>query len=125
MYNRYLQNKSEEKSSHAPCDPPSWEKKLQPCDRRDDRRGDRRDDRHDDRRDDRRDDRHDIQKKETSSLVSLFGRLLGSDSKGGLSRLLDENTLIVLLLLFFLLKDEDGIDHDLLILAGIFLLIGL
>lgn len=109
MYNRYLQNKSEEKSSHAPCDPPSWEKKLQPCDRRDDRR----------------DDRHDIQKKETSSLVSLFGRLLGSDSKGGLSRLLDENTLIVLLLLFFLLKDEDGIDHDLLILAGIFLLIGL
>ena len=109
MYNRYLQNKSEEKPSHAPCDPPSWEKKLQPCDRRDDRR----------------DDRHDIQKKETSSLVSLFGRLLGSDSKGGLSRLLDENTLIVLLLLFFLLKDEDGIDHDLLILAGIFLLIGL
>ena len=109
MYNRYLQNKSEEKSSHAPCDPPSWEKKLQPCDRRDDRR----------------DDRCDIQKKETSSLVSLFGRLLGSDSKGGLSRLLDENTLIVLLLLFFLLKDEDGIDHDLLILAGIFLLIGL
>ena len=109
MYNHYLQNKSEEKSSHAPCDPPSWEKKLQPCDRRDDRR----------------DDRHDIQKKETSSLVSLFGRLLGSDSKGGLSRLLDENTLIVLLLLFFLLKDEDGIDHDLLILAGIFLLIGL
>ena len=109
MYNRYLQNKSEEKPSHAPCDPPSWEKKLQPCDRRDDRR----------------DDQHDIQKKETSSLVSLFGRLLGSDSKGGLSRLLDENTLIVLLLLFFLLKDEDGIDHDLLILAGIFLLIGL
>ena len=121
MYNRYLQNKSEEKPSHAPCDPPSWEKKLQPCDRLDDRR----DDRHDDRRDDRRDDRCDIQKKETSSLVSLFGRLLGSDSKGGLSRLLDENTLIVLLLLFFLLKDEDGIDHDLLILAGIFLLIGL
>lgn len=117
MYNHYLQNKSEEKPSHSPCDPPSWEKKLQPCDRRDDRR--------DDRHDDRRDDRHDIQKKETSSLVSLFGRLLGSDSKGGLSRLLDENTLIVLLLLFFLLKDEDGIDHDLLILAGIFLLIGL
>ena len=105
MYNHYLLNKSEEKPSHAPCDPPPWEKKPQPCDRRD--------------------DRCDTQKKETSNLVSLFGRLLGSDSKGGLGRLLDENTLIVLLLLFFLLKDEDGIDHDLLILAGIFLLIGL
>lgn len=106
MYNRYLQNQAEEISSHPPCDPPSSNHNTQPCD-------------------DAHNDRYDTQKKETSGLVSLFSKLLGSDNKSGLSRLLDENTLIVLLLLFFLLKDEDGIDHDLLILAGIFLLIGL
>lgn len=111
MYNRYLQNKEEKPMScdpssrdrkPMPCDPPSRERKPMPCE-----------------------ERCDTQKKETSSLVSMFSRLLGSDHKGGLSQLLDDNTLIVLLLLFFLLKDEDGIDHDLLILAGIFLLIGL
>lgn len=109
MYNRYLQNQTEGNTSHASCESPSSNQKPQQYNRYDDTHN----------------DKHDTQKKETSSLVSLFHKLLGSDNKGGLSRLLDENTLIVLLLLFFLLKDEDGIDHDLLILAGIFLLIGL
>ena len=53
-----------------------------------------------------------------SSLSHLFN---GSQ----LSKLLDDNMLIVLLLVYILLKDEDGIDQDLLILAGVFLLLGL
>ena len=46
--------------------------------------------------------------------------------EGGLSRLFEQDTLLVLLILYVLLKDETGgIDRDLLLLAGIFLLIGL
>lgn len=57
-------------------------------------------------------------------LLSSLGSLFGKD--GGLSRLFEHDTLLVLLILFFLLKDEDGkLDHDLLLLAGVFLLIGL
>ena len=55
-----------------------------------------------------------------SSLGNLFGK------EGGLSRLFEQDTLLVLLVLYVLLKDETGgIDRDLLLLAGIFLLIGL
>ena len=54
-----------------------------------------------------------------SSLGNLFGK------EGGLSRLFEQDTLLVLLILYVLLKDEPGgIDRDLLLLAGIFLLIG-
>ena len=53
----------------------------------------------------------------------LLGSLFGKE--GGLSRLFEQDTLLVLLILYVLLKDETGsIDHDLLLLAGIFLLIG-
>lgn len=60
---------------------------------------------------------------ESGSIFSSLGNLFGKE--GGLSRLFEQDTLLVLLILYFLLKDEDGIDHDLLLLAGIFLLIGL
>lgn len=60
---------------------------------------------------------------ESSSIFSSLGNLFGKE--GGLSRLFEQDTLLVVLILYFLLKDEDGIDHDLLLLAGIFLLIGL
>lgn len=58
------------------------------------------------------------------SLLSSLGNLFGKE--GGLNRLFEQDTLLVLLILYVLLKDETGgIDRDLLLLAGIFLLIGL
>ena len=57
------------------------------------------------------------ERQESGSILSSLGSLFGKE--GGLSRL-------VLLILYVLLKDETGgIDRDLLLLAGIFLLIGL
>lgn len=62
---------------------------------------------------------------ESGGLLSSLTGLLGGE-KGGLSKLLDDNTWIIFVILFFLLKDDDnGVDHDLLLLAGLFLLIGL
>ena len=61
------------------------------------------------------------ERQESGSILSSLGSLFGKE--GGLSRL---DTLLVLLILYVLLKDETGgIDRDLLLLAGIFLLIGL
>lgn len=99
MYNRYLQNT-------CPHEP----QKPEP---------------HRDCRPDR-DDHESCKPKDNSGggLLSSLSNLLGKE--GGLSKLLDDNTLLVLLILLFLLKDDEGnIDHDLLILAGIFLLLGL
>lgn len=110
MYNRYLQNNcppsepSKPSRPPQPCPPPSCppqpcppEPCPEPCKDKDDGSG---------------------------GLLSSLSGLLGG--KGGLSKLLDDNTWIIFVVLFFLLKDdEDGIDHDLLILAGIFLLLGL
>ena len=57
------------------------------------------------------------ERQESGSILSSLGSLFGKE--GGLSRLF-------LLILYVLLKDETGgIDRDLLLLAGIFLLIGL
>lgn len=101
MYNRYLQNtcphEPQKQEPHRDCD-------CAP----------------------RRDDRSDCKQKDSSGggLLSSLSNLLGGE--GGLSRLLDDNTLLVLLILLFLLRDDEGnVDHDLLILAGIFLLLGL
>ena len=58
------------------------------------------------------------ERQESGSILSSLGNLFGKE--GGLSRLFEQDTLLVLL------KDETGgIDRDLLLLAGIFLLIGL
>lgn len=63
------------------------------------------------------------ERQESGSILSSLGNLFGKE--GGLSRLFEQDTLLVLLILYVLLKDETGsIDHDLLLLAGIFLLIG-
>ena len=57
------------------------------------------------------------ERQESGSILSSLGNLFGKE--GGLRRLFEQDTLLVLL------KDETGgIDHDLLLLAGIFLLIG-
>ena len=102
MYNRYLQNtcphEPQKQEPHRDCD-------CAP----------------------RRDDRSDCKQKDSSGggLLSSLSHLLGG-GEGGLGRLLDDNTLLVLLILLFLLKDDDGnIGRDLLILAGVFLLVGL
>lgn len=64
------------------------------------------------------------ERQESGSILSSLGSLFGKE--GGLSRLFEQDTLLVLLILYVLLKDETGgIDRDLLLLAGIFLLIGL
>ena len=64
------------------------------------------------------------ERQESGSILSSLGNLFGKE--GGLSRLFEQDTLLVQLILYVLLKDETGgIDRDLLLLAGIFLLIGL
>ena len=103
MYNRYLQNTC----PHEPQKPEPHRDRDCDCAPR-------------------RDDRNDCRQKDSSGggLLSSLSNLLGGE--GGLSRLLDDNTLRVLLILLFLLRDDEGnVDHDLLILAGIFLLLGL
>lgn len=53
------------------------------------------------------------ERQESGSILSSLGNLF------------EQDTLLVLLILYVLLKDETGgIDRDLLLLAGIFLLIG-
>ncbi|HIV67642.1 MAG TPA: hypothetical protein IAA32_02100 [Candidatus Butyricicoccus stercorigallinarum] len=95
MYNRYLQH-----TCGQPAEPPR--DSAPPCG-----------------------EPNDGKQKDSSGLLSSLSRLLGGE-EGGLRRLLDDNALLVLLLLLFLLKDDEGgIDRDLLLLAGIFLLLDL
>ena len=100
MYNRYLQNSCPpQEPPKPPCEPAREEQtRDHTC--------------------------WDAPKHDNSGLLSHLTRLFGG-KEGGLRKLLDDNTLLVLLILYFLLKDEDGIDHDLLLLAGIFLLLDL
>lgn len=101
MYNRYLENNhSSCRQPPEPCHRPQQPEPCE-CERKERERE------HSD-----------------GGLFSSLGGLLGG-KEGGLSKLLDDNTLLVLLILFFLLKDDDGFDRDLLILAGVFLLLGL
>lgn len=153
MYNRYLQNSCSPQESKKPCSPPKYESSCEqkhgnrhqdPHDWDDRKQDDTCRDSHD--RDDHKhddkcwkphdwdDQKHndtcwdphdwDDHRHEKGSLLSSLGSLFGGKEGGRLSKLLDDNTLLVLLILYFLLKDEDGIDHDLLLLAGIFLLLG-
>lgn len=63
----------------------------------------------------------------SDSIPSSNGNLLGNLFGGGsLSNLLDDNTWLVFVILYFLLHDDDnGVDRDLLLIAGVFLLLGL